>query len=78
MIGGIKIFNEYSIDSKYLALSSWCNSKNQLDQYLASNIDINAAMGTSALKAQNYQYNSSYISYKEIKGDYIFRWLYYY
>jgi len=51
--------------------------KNQLDQYLIDNIDINAAMGTSALESAKLSIPTIVldISHKEILGDYIFRWL---
>ena len=51
--------------------------KNQLDQYLLDKIDINAAMGTSALESAKLGIPTIIldISHNKIQGDYLFRWL---
>ncbi len=72
------LIDNIQLDSKYFTLKIvGVIPKNQLDQYLINNIDINAAMGTSALESAKLSIPTIVldISYKEIKGDYIFRWL---
>ena len=72
------LIENISLDSKYFNLKIvGVIPKNQLDQYLIDNIDINAAMGTSALESAKLSIPTIVLdfSHKEIIGDYIFRWL---
>ena len=72
------LIENISLDSKYFNLRIvGVIPKNQLDQYLIDNIDINAAMGTSALESAKLSIPTIVLdfSHQEIIGDYIFRWL---
>ena len=72
------LIENMSLDSKYFTLKIVGEiPKNQLDQYLIDNIDINASMGTSALESAKLSIPTIVldISYQKIVGDYIFRWL---
>lgn len=72
------IINNLTVNNKYFTLNIvGVIPKNQLDQYLTENIDINTAMGTSALESARLGIPTIVldISYLEILNDYKFRWL---
>ena len=72
------LIENIKVSSKYFTLKIVGSiPKKQLDQYLIDNIDINAAMGTSALESAKLSIPTIIldISHSEIIGDYIFRWL---
>jgi hypothetical protein len=74
----LSLIENISVKNKYFTLKIvGVIPKNQLDQYLIDNIDINAAMGTSALESAKLSIPTIVldISHQEIVGDYIFRWL---
>lgn len=72
LIDNIQLNNEY-FSLKQIGVIP----KTSLDKYLMDNIDINVAMGTSALESAKLSIPTILldISYKNVKGDYIFRWL---
>ena len=74
----ISVIENISVNNEYFTLNIvGVIPKNQLDQYLTDNIDINTAMGTSALESARLGIPTIVldISYHEIVSDYIFRWL---
>lgn len=74
----IQIIEDLLLNTKYFSIKMvGVIPQNYLDQYLVDNIDINAAMGTSALESAKLSIPTIVldISHEEIKGDYIFRWL---
>lgn len=74
----IDLINNLSVNNKFFKLKLVGElGKDQLDQYLINYIDINAAMGTSALESAKLGIPTVLldVSHRKIVGDYIFRWL---